>query len=330
METTSQSPEPECYSACLIWNSLNSKELYLVFVWIKREAPVKPTRKLTRCVPAFRGRGGDWKEFYLELFVWIKRGPPVFYDKSATGPRGNSCGLPLPKTRGFCPKILKTSKAQTKPNIVNFWHLRVWRWVNSCGPRHGSRVLVRGPSGVLTPRGAMSPKFAQNWGSSLKIAWKQHDFEEILGAKGGTGNQSPLPCIHCWGQRVCPQAENCFIRGNPFCREVVKTEDLLALHEHNKANFAQMTSVSLQKVQKGYIFNILSQRQEELMCCKSSEYLWDLFSLRNHNRVGVHCLGNSWVPVDCAKSIYIWSEHLAVTAGWPFCGLDKNCVTALP
>ncbi len=28
----------------------------------------------------------------------------------------------------------------------------------------------QGPSGVLTPRGALSPKFAQNRGCSLKIA----------------------------------------------------------------------------------------------------------------------------------------------------------------
>ena len=43
----------------------------------------------------------------------------------------------------------------------------------------------RGPSGVLTPRGeGPEPIFAQNWGFSLKIAHKLHDFEEILGARG--------------------------------------------------------------------------------------------------------------------------------------------------
>ncbi len=40
LKTTSQSLL--CYSACLIWNSLNSKDFYLaVFVWIKRDPSVQ-------------------------------------------------------------------------------------------------------------------------------------------------------------------------------------------------------------------------------------------------------------------------------------------------
>ena len=37
---------------------------------------------------------------------------------------------------------------------------------------------------VGPPLGALNPKFAQNRGFSLKIAWKLHDFEEIMGARG--------------------------------------------------------------------------------------------------------------------------------------------------
>ncbi len=37
---------------------------------------------------------------------------------------------------------------------------------------------------------ALSPKIAQNRGFSLKITWKWHDFEEILGARG-PGPQGP-------------------------------------------------------------------------------------------------------------------------------------------
>ena len=48
------------------------------------------------------------------------------------------------------------------------------------------------PSRVLTPRGALSPKFVQNRGFSLKIAWKVHDFEDILGARGSPGPQGSL------------------------------------------------------------------------------------------------------------------------------------------
>ena len=74
---------------------------------------------------------------------------------------------------------------------------------SSC--RGGSRILVGGPSGVLTPRGAQSPKFAQNRGSSLKIAWKLHDFEQILGAREGP--QDPLdPVVRCHEPPIHPSS----------------------------------------------------------------------------------------------------------------------------
>ncbi len=42
------------------------------------------------------------------------------------------------------------------------------------------------------PREALSLKFAQNGGFPLKIPWKLHDFEEILGARG-----AQAPWIRC-------------------------------------------------------------------------------------------------------------------------------------
>ncbi len=46
----------------------------------------------------------------------------------------------------------------------------------------------QGSRGVTTVclvySGALSPKFAQNRGFPLKIAWRLHDFEKILGARG--------------------------------------------------------------------------------------------------------------------------------------------------
>ncbi len=45
----------------------------------------------------------------------------------------------------------------------------------------------------FNPKGGLSPKFAQNKGFSLKIAWKLHDFEEILGARG-----APLDPLLDW------------------------------------------------------------------------------------------------------------------------------------
>ncbi len=47
--------------------------------------------------------------------------------------------------------------------------------------RGRSRILVRGGQQSFDPRGALSPKFAQNRGFSLKIACKLHDFGKLLG-----------------------------------------------------------------------------------------------------------------------------------------------------
>ncbi len=40
--------------------------------------------------------------------------------------------------------------------------------------------------------------------------------------------------------------------------------------------------------------------------------------------------GNFIEDLFIVRSPFIWSEHLAVTAGRPFCGSDKNCVTEPP
>ena len=50
-----------------------------------------------------------------------------------------------------------------------------------------------GVSVVLSPRGTLSPKFAQNGGFLLKIAWKLHDFEELLVVRGARA-----PRIRYW------------------------------------------------------------------------------------------------------------------------------------
>ncbi len=64
-------------------------------------------------------------------------------------------------------------------------------WVATFYCRGWSRILVREPSRVLTPEGGLSPKFAQNRGFFLKIAWKLNDFEKILGARGGRAPGPP-------------------------------------------------------------------------------------------------------------------------------------------
>ncbi len=53
-----------------------------------------------------------------------------------------------------------------------------------------------GPNRVLTQRGALSPKFAQNRGFSLNIARKLYDFKKILGARGA-GTPGPPWIRYC-------------------------------------------------------------------------------------------------------------------------------------
>ncbi len=55
-----------------------------------------------------------------------------------------------------------------------------------CAPCTQARIQAFGQGGPVEfwPQGALSPKFAQNRAFSLKITWKLHDFEEILGERG--------------------------------------------------------------------------------------------------------------------------------------------------
>ncbi len=62
-----------------------------------------------------------------------------------------------------------------------------------CKLRRGSRILVRGPSRVLTPRGALSPKFAPNRGFSLKLPENYMILKKSCGQWGGGG-----PWIRYW------------------------------------------------------------------------------------------------------------------------------------
>ena len=67
-------------------------------------------------------------------------------------------------------------------------------------PRRGSRILVRGPSGVVTQRGgALSPKCTRNRGFSLKWPENCMNLKKSWGARGrpprppgsATGTLSP-------------------------------------------------------------------------------------------------------------------------------------------
>ena len=77
------------------------------------------------------------------------------------------------------------------------------------------RILARwcpGPDPGFWSGGALSPKFAQNRGFPLAIAWKLHDFEQILGGKRGSpGPQGPLdpPVVPTWIQMSDPEFRGC-------------------------------------------------------------------------------------------------------------------------
>ena len=66
-----------------------------------------------------------------------------------------------------------------------------------CVCRRGSRILVA-PVEFWPQGGALSPRFAQDRGFSLKTAWKLHDLEKNLGGKGGDRPRGPLdPLVVC-------------------------------------------------------------------------------------------------------------------------------------
>ena len=82
--------------------------------------------------------------------------------------------------------LLKQCRLSIGPTSIVLPH------VLKSGPSWQARIqdFGQGATGVLTPVGAPSPKFAQNRGFSLKTAWKLHDFNSILGARGSL---DPLP-----------------------------------------------------------------------------------------------------------------------------------------
>ncbi len=76
--------------------------------------------------------------------------------------------------RASCPALQGLVKAGGPCSLS-----RVFSCISGADPGSWSG----GPSRVLTPmEGGLSLKFAQNTGFFLKIPWKLHDFEEILGA----------------------------------------------------------------------------------------------------------------------------------------------------
>ncbi len=88
-----------------------------------------------------------------------------------------SCALGLPVGVLSCQELFCVRKWCDK--LGQRWEIRVMLRMA------GSRILVRGGQPSFDPKGgALSPKFAQNRGFSLTIAWKRHDFEKILGARG--------------------------------------------------------------------------------------------------------------------------------------------------
>ncbi len=77
--------------------------------------------------------------------------------------------------------------------------------------RGGSRILVRGQQS-FDPRGGAEPKICSKLGFPLKIAWKLHDCEKILGAQGA-GPLRP-PWIRLWNILSCAWSDFHSLEGN--------------------------------------------------------------------------------------------------------------------
>ena len=144
--------------------------------------------------------GGD---FLLHFTVWPHRkcAEPNAFTFAWNPP--NCCGVILT----FCNNV----KAYQFRHFT--WHkteIKTSCFLMSNIMKHSLRVIQfanvgadsgfwsGGTIGVLTPRGALSPKFAQNGGFSLKIAWKLHDLKKILGARGPPGSATGMNSLREW------------------------------------------------------------------------------------------------------------------------------------
>ncbi len=64
-----------------------------------------------------------------------------------------------------------------------------------------------GPSGVLVRGGSLSPKFAQNRGFPLKIAWKLRDFDKKSLGQGGPGPPGPPGSAGVFVTTICKRTD---------------------------------------------------------------------------------------------------------------------------
>ena len=105
------------------------------------------------------------------------------------------------------------SETRILPVVPMYWHIRARDRMPCSERKHitgaDPAFWSGGPSGVWTPRGSLSPKFAQNRAFPLKIAWKLHYFEDILRTRGprppgppGSATASVGVGVGCWSTSV--------------------------------------------------------------------------------------------------------------------------------
>ena len=214
----------------------------------------------------------------------------------------------------------------------------------------------RGSRGVLTPRGALSPKFAQHRWFSLHIAWKLHDFEEILGARG-SGPPGP-PWIRCcvvqflgmqneaWG--VCSWFSRVTCIGTRFPMMTPNTVVLFANRARKQCCFLafgarklsfksnlfcpadsfELWSGFFSKKKNGSVFALWIEKTEKEFCSFCAGFKITRRELRGHHcnwlfneQKNATLFFNLWCiflyrKVYLTPSVYVYSPPVVCPHGW--------------
>ncbi len=156
---------------------------------------------------------------------------------------------------------------------------------------------------------------------TAKVRWSLFFFLSGNGGKRGSGEIDPTAAGASGMQHHSRR------RGNPGSRV-----------PWSEASWGQNSEVQTQRkhggLQEGH-HHQMDQRAEQQGTSAGAGGSASIHSQGTWTCLVQHTL--AWLRVTKARpncsdwlcEVHLWSEHLAVTAGWPFCGSDKNCVMDL-
>ncbi len=195
--------------------------------------------------------------------------------------------------------------------LVTLWHnIPV---VMSSGCSWGTQARTQdfgqeGPTEFWFQGGTLTSKFAQDRGFPLKIAWKLHDFEEILGARGAWAPRAPW--IRYWRQW----------KKNPVALQLTQPRCQRVLHDSLRWRYS--TWPATDTINRDPSFNPFAQCKNSIKGkaaqCKGIEWKNNRFEKkwrRNHSISTIAAAG-----INNLESCF-WILQLCVS---PFCDESRS------